>query len=290
MKENNKIQNPKFWLIAGFLVLTLIGLGVESYLYYQNLKNLESIKIELTNTKSDLTQITDRAKILADELEQEKNKNALFGGQIQEIVGTVGTLDKLAKTDKELLQKYSKVYFLNEHYVPDSLTNIPPDYIYEKSKVVKVHSQVFPYLQEMVSAGAKEGLELKIISGYRSFGEQGSLKNSYNFVYGNGANQFSADQGYSEHQLGTTVDFTNSKLGTSFNAFAKSAEYDWLQKNAYKYGFVLSYPAGNSYYQFEPWHWRFVGKKLAMMLHEEKENFYDLSQNKIDAYLLNIFD
>jgi D-alanyl-D-alanine carboxypeptidase len=214
----------------------------------------------------------------------------LFGGQIQEITSTVGTLDKLSKTDKELLEKYSKVYFLNEHYVPNSLTNIPPDYIYEKGKEMKIHTQVFPFLQAMIVAAKNEKIDLKIISAYRSFGEQGALKTGYTLSYGTGANSFSADQGYSEHQLGTTVDFTTSEIGANFNKFKTTDGYKWLQDNAYKYGFILSYPEGNGYYQFEPWHWRFVGKKLAEMLHIEGLHFYDLSQNKIDAYLINIFD
>jgi D-alanyl-D-alanine carboxypeptidase len=60
--------------------------------------------------------------------------------------------------------------------------------------------------------------------------------------------------------------------------------------NAYKYGFTLSYPKGNTSYVFEPWHWRFVGVKLATDLHNQGKNFYDLDQRSIDAYLVNFFD
>jgi LAS superfamily LD-carboxypeptidase LdcB len=133
-------------------------------------------------------------------------------------------------------------------------------------------------------------LDLKILSAYRSFGEQGILKSGYKTFYGSGANQFSADQGYSEHQLGTTVDFTTSKLGLNFESFKNTPEYSWLATNAYKYGFTLSYPEGNSFYQFEPWHWRFVGTKLATRLHEEGKYFYDMDQRLIDQYLISIFD
>ncbi|MBC7836964.1 D-alanyl-D-alanine carboxypeptidase family protein [Acetobacteraceae bacterium] len=76
--------------------------------------------------------------------------------------------------------------------------------------------------------------------------------------------------------LNTNIDTTNA--------------YAWLNKNAYKYGFVLSYPQGNAYYIYEPWHWRYVGKKLAKDLHNDQEHFYDLEQRKIDEYLANIFD
>ena len=53
---------------------------------------------------------------------------------------------------------------------------------------------------------------------------------------------------------------------------------------------MLSYPKGNAYYIFEPWHWRFVGKDLAKDLHRHKEYFYDWDQRDIDEYLIDFFD
>jgi D-alanyl-D-alanine carboxypeptidase len=269
------------------LVATCVVAG---YFYYQKSLELDTTKVELLNTKTDLDQLVEQNMILQTELEAEKYKNSIFSGQISEIAGTVGTLNKLAKTDRELLQKYSKVYFLNEHYVPDDLVEIPPDYIYEGGKKIQFHAKAYPYLQKLLVDTKDAGFEIKIISAYRSFGEQGVLKNGYMVNYGSGANRFSADQGYSEHQLGTALDFTTRALGAGFTSFAKTEAYSWLQANAYKYGFVISYPEDNTYYQFEPWHWRFVGVSLATMLHEEGQNFYDVLQSKIDAYLIKIFD
>lgn len=286
---NSKVSNCNKYGLVG-LVLLFVALAVLGYFFYQTSRSLELTKVELSNTQSDLAQTQEMAKILEENLLAEKDKNSVFSGQITEIFGTVGNLDKLAKTDKELLQKYSKVYFLNEHYVPDVLTELPPDYLYEESRKMQVHAKVYPYLQEMLAAAKNEGVDLKIISAYRSFSEQSSLKNTYSVTYGSGANKFSADQGYSEHQLGTTVDFTTTKIGSVFNKFGSTESFDWLKANAYKYGFILSYPDGNSYYQYEPWHWRFVGKALANRLHEENENFYDLLQSQIDPYLLKLFD
>ncbi len=282
--KNKKYIAP---VVIGILVIALGALG---YFYYNLSKELSLTKIELQNTKSDLTQSEEKGAYLAANLESEQSKNALFAGQISDISGTVGTLDKLAKTDKELLQKYSKIYFLNEHYAPDSLTDLPPDYVYEKDKKMQLHTKVYPYFQLLITDAAKDGIDLKLVSAYRSFGEQNALKTGYTLVYGTGANKFSADQGYSEHQLGTTVDFTTPEIGAGFTKFKSTDAYEWLQANAYKYGFILSYPEGNTYYQFEPWHWRFVGRALAERMYEEKENFYDLDQNKIDAYLVKLFD
>jgi zinc D-Ala-D-Ala carboxypeptidase len=142
----------------------------------------------------------------------------------------------------------------------------------------------------MFKAAANDGVDLKVVSAYRSFAEQSSLKSTYTMVYGTGANQFSADQGYSEHQLGTTVDLTMPEIGSTFTGFDQSKAFAWLAKNAYKYGFILSYPKNNTYYQYEPWHWRFVGRDLARYLHNQGKNFYDLDQRVIDEYKVSFFD
>jgi D-alanyl-D-alanine carboxypeptidase len=228
---------------------------------------------------------------LSTTLESEQNKNSQFAKQIGEITNVVGTLEKLSQTDPELLKKYSKIYFLNENYIPVELTNVDSEYILNKEKSLQIHTEVWTYLEKMLESSIKEGLDIKIISAYRSFGEQASLKSTYSVTYGVGtANQFSADQGYSEHQLGTTLDFTTSKTVEDFSKFKSTGEYVWLQENAYKFGFILSYPETNTYYKFEPWHWRFVGTDLALTLYNEKWNFYDLDQRDIDRYLITLFD
>jgi len=129
-----------------------------------------------------------------------------------------------------------------------------------------------------------------VLSGYRSFEDQNILKQHYTVQYGTGANTFSADQGYSEHQLGTTVDFTTTELGNNIEDIDGTKAFEWLEDNAYKYGFVMSYPKDNIYYQYEPWHWRFVGKDLARYLDRKNKSFYDLEQREIDEYITTLFD
>lgn len=214
-----------------------------------------------------------------------------FQGEVEQISGTISTLDKLSKLDPELLQKYSKVFFLNEHYEPNGLKEIPSEYKYSNTTSREIHTQIYPYLINLMNAARGAGEELYVFSSYRSFGTQNALKNQYTVTYGAGtANQFSAEQGYSEHQLGSTVDFITTGLNGDLKGFEKTSEYTWLKNNAYKYGFILSYPQGNTYYIFEPWHWRFVGIKLATYLHSTNQNFYDVDQRLIDEYLISIFD
>lgn len=246
-------------------------------------KTIAELEEEMKELKEDLED-------LADDYRDERNRNEDFEDQIRDLAGTLGELDKLAKTDEELLQKYSKVYFLNENYIPERLEEIDDKYILSGKKDQYFHALAIDKLEDLLKAADRAGHDLKVVSAYRSFDEQNQLKGQYTQVYGSGANAFSADQGFSEHQLGTTVDLTVEEVGGTYNSFAETEAYEWLVDNAHKYGFVLSYPEGNSFYVFEPWHWRYVGEDLARDLERQNKTFYELDQREIDKYLLTIFD
>ena len=244
----------------------------------------------ITKLSGDLANIKDELEELADDYRDEKDRNEEFEGQIRHLAGTLGDLDKLAKTDKELLQKYSKVYFLNENYIPERLKKINDRYILDGKGDQYFHARAIDQLEDMLADARRADIDLKVVSAYGSFDEQTDLKGQYTQVYGTGANTFSADQGYSEHQLGTTIDLTVDSVGGTYASFADTEAYQWLLDNAHKYGFILSYPHDNTFYVFEPWHWRFVGEDLARELEKDKVDFYDLEQREIDKYLLTIFD
>lgn len=228
-------------------------------------------------------------------LKQEtKNVQEQLGGvksQVGSISGTVTDLQKLSKIDPELLAKYSKVFFLSDTYAPARLVEIPSEYRYSEKTQLQIVPEVLPYLQKMINQAKADGIELYVDSAYRSFSTQQALKGQYTVIYGAGtANQFSADQGYSEHQLGTTVDLITTGIGGELDGFDTTQAYVWVTENAYRYGFVISYPKNNGYYIFEPWHWRFVGVKLATDLHNSNTYFYTMDQRAIDAYLISLFD
>ncbi len=247
-------------------------------------------KTQIADLETTIKGLEEEKDDLRDDLRDEENRNEVFEDQIKDIAGTVGNLDKLSKTDKELLQKYSKVYFLNENYIPERIRDINDKYILSGREPQAFHANALPFLEDLLEDAAREDIELLVVSAYRSFSTQAQLKGQYLQSYGSGANAFSADQGYSEHQLGTTLDFTTPELGGSFTNFGTTEAYTWLLKNAYKHGFVLSYPEDNAFYVYEPWHWRFVGEDLARDLNRADAHFYDWEQRKIDEYLISIFD
>ncbi len=250
---------------------------------------LRALEALLASTTREREGLSSTLAVTSQLLSDEQTKNLLFDQQIREISGTVGVLQKLAATDPELLKKYSKVYFLNENYIPARLSAIDARYLYDAKKPQLFVSEALPRLHSMLIAAENAGVKLEVVSAYRSFDDQAAVKSGYKVTYGSGANQFSADQGYSEHQLGTTVDLTVPDRAP-FVRFDTTTGYAWLLGNAHRYGFVLSYPKGNDYYQFEPWHWRFVGVKLATYLHDTGKRFYDIDQREIDSYLISLFE
>ena len=312
-------QNPNFKLIAilSFLIVLLLA-SLSIFLFIENsnknqkiselenkVRQLQENVVDITNkllkeqenassTISELAnQLSSTNENLADtteDLEREQNRNEDFEKQIRSISGTVKDLDKLSKTDAELLEKYSRTYFLNENFVPMKLSQIDTKYVMPGKKDQYFHGNAIEFLEEMLDDAKEAGYDIRIISAYRSFDEQEDLKGQYTQVYGSGSNAFSADQGYSEHQLGTTVDLIDLETGAITQDFANTEAYKWLVNNAHRYGFILSYPEDNTFYIYEPWHWRFVGVDLARDLHREDAHFYDWDQRKIDEYLIKIFD
>lgn len=276
--------------ITVLLVVAVAGVGAYGYLRLTELSaQVDELNFRLSSTTDQFAIRIDNATTsLSDQIKLAQQK---VQSQVGSITGTVTTLEKLSQTDRELLAKYSKVFFLSDNYAPARLVEIPLDYRYNEKISMQVIPEVLPHLKKMIDQATEDGIELYVQSAYRSFTEQTVIKDSYTVTYGAGtANSFSADQGYSEHQLGTTIDLITTGTRGKLEGFDKTPAFTWVKANAHKYGFVLSYPKNNGYYVYEPWHWRFVGVKLATYLHDEEKYFYELDQRTIDTYLVSIFD
>jgi LAS superfamily LD-carboxypeptidase LdcB/peptidoglycan/xylan/chitin deacetylase (PgdA/CDA1 family) len=166
----------------------------------------------------------------------------------------------ISDLDKEPL---SKTHSLPESYAPSELVSIAGDW-----GTYCIKSEVHDALTLMMDDAAKEGLDIEIYSGYRSYSLQSRLFKNWNKRNPDGAIYPAvAEPGHSEHQLGTTVDLKSGALpyGES-NPFGDSPEYPWMKENAHKYGFVQSYQSGKQAitgYIAEPWHWRYLGIEMA---------------------------
>jgi D-alanyl-D-alanine carboxypeptidase len=258
---------------------------------------IQSLQGELTEARVAINERDEQLADLEEDLEETKDdlrdaERELkdFEEEYRDTINTVRDLNKLSQIDEELLQQYSRVSFLNENYVPERLVEIDGEWIDETKDDEYFLAQAWPFLEDLLEDAARDDVDLRILSAYRSFDEQAQLKGQYLVTYGEGANTFSADQGFSEHQLGTAVDFTTPDLPGQLETFGETEAYEWLLDNAYKHGFILSYPEGNAFYIFEPWHWRFVGEDLARDLRRDDRTFYEVPQRELNEYRLGLFD
>lgn len=136
-----------------------------------------------------------------------------------------------------------------------------------------VRQEIVKPIEDMFGAAKADGHDLMIGSAYRPASLQAFYFNSYVATSGRElAEQYSAHPGHSEHQLGLTVDIsTVSRECYLSECFITTPDGQWLAKNAYKFGFILRYDKGKESitgYQYEPWHYRYVGVPLATALFE----------------------
>lgn len=128
-------------------------------------------------------------------------------------------------------------------------------------------------LVAMFQAGkAEAGLEFSVQSAYRSYDSQTRVYNQDVAEHGQAyADTDTARPGHSEHQTGLAVDISAVPARCSLDAcFAKTPQGEWLAANAWRFGFLLRYPADKvaiTGFTFEPWHFRYVGDALAAELH-----------------------
>jgi len=126
-----------------------------------------------------------------------------------------------------------------------------------------------PDLRALASAARANGTPIADFVSYRSYKTQAGLFTYYVNGYGYAAAiTYAQRPGHSEHQLGTTIDFMAQGAGGMLSG--DSAAGRWMAKNAWKYGWILSYPDGKQAIvclHYEPWHYRYFGRDLAAKIH-----------------------
>ena len=140
---------------------------------------------------------------------------------------------------------------------------------------LSIHRDTFKSLMAMSAAAESEGINLILLSGFRSH----ELQEEIFFDIKSQRNQtamerarVSAPPGFSEHSTGFAIDLGDGRRRESdFSVeFEQTQAFKWLKKNAAKYHFVLSFPRGNTQgVSYEPWHWRFEGTAEALLQFED---------------------
>ena len=180
------------------------------------------------------------------------------------------------KKAKDLNKDYilvNKYYYLDENYIPNNLENIPEEYSRSGMKLVSSAKEAFV---KLARDARKNNTPVIAMSSFRSYDYQVDLYDRYKRKEGkNAADTYSARPGFSEHQTGLCVDVYDGEI--DYTSFEKSDSFKWMSDNAYKYGFILRYPKGKDSitgYQYESWHYRYVGQKIAKYI-KENDITYD---------------
>lgn len=193
----------------------------------------------------------------------------------------IGPCDQRVPGD-DLLTLVTLEYGLGRTYAPKDLVPLS-DFLPVSVTLgypTEVREIVVEPLVAVIEGMQAAGLEPNIISGYRSYSAQAIAWNKWVTREPERASILSAPPGYSEHQLGTTVDFGTPELpevvgqeDIEFHTyFYKTAVGQWLAEHAHEYGFTLSYPREAfelTGFYYEPWHFRYVGVELATRLLDE---------------------
>lgn len=196
-------------------------------------------------------------------------------------------VSRVADSSANLLDQISNaVASVREKYRPWNLTlvnrwnPVPDNWESEFTELrygKTVDTRMYPYLQEMFDACRADGLLPVVYSGYRSKELQQELYDNKVAEYMDmgyseeeaktQASQWVAVPGTSEHQLGLAADIDSEDT----EQCSDQAVWDWLSAHCQEYGFILRYPADKTEItgiQYEPWHFRYVGKEAAKEIME----------------------
>lgn len=177
---------------------------------------------------------------------------------------------KESDLNKDTLVLVNKYYYLKEGYTPEDLITLASKYNSGiNSKMRKEAANAF---MEMSDAATLDNIIIKNASAFRSYEYQVNLYDKYVEKDGKkAADTYSARPGFSEHQTGLCTDINQIDSG-----FEQTDAFKWLEKNAHKYGFIIRFPKDKediTGYQYESWHWRYVGKKAAEIIKNENITF-----------------
>ena len=214
-----------------------------------------------------------QAKVKAkQEAQEKKSKNPAEEARKKAIKAAKKRENPLTEDTGDILMIVNKEYGLSEEYKPNDLTKVEHcDFSVGSDECHQLKKEPAEAIEEMFAAAREDGYEIIMRTGYRSYGYQAALYESYKEQDGEeAADKYSARPGSSEHQSGLCCDVGIE--GKDLNAFEGTDEAKWIADNSWKYGFVVRYPQDKediTGYMYEAWHIRYVGKEAAKYMHEK---------------------
>lgn len=255
--------------------LVSLGYDVDGSSEFNRLTTWALTDIQLQLTKDYVTGMYDEQTKDTLELLEEGSKSISAGEELT-IPKETTTLPREIENPYDILALVNKEHALPNDYLPSDL--VVPDVRFpfvEDDPKKQLRLVAADALEDLFKASDEADLELFAQSGYRSYERQEAIfKNNIERHGEEHANTYSARPGESEHQTGLVMDVTNQAVNFELIIeFGETKEGKWLMDNAHKYGFIIRYPKDKekiTKYQYEPWHLRYVGNKLAKELSEKE--------------------
>ena len=142
---------------------------------------------------------------------------------------------------------------------PGELVDVGPNLV---GRMQRLTAEAARQWQAMNAAAVADGIELLIVSGYRSIEYQAALIRN-KLEAGQAIDEIltaNTAPGFSEHHTGQAVDIATPGSRPLTEEFESSAAFEWLGRRAHEFGFSMSYPRDNPWgITFEPWHWSIKG-------------------------------
>jgi D-alanyl-D-alanine carboxypeptidase len=183
----------------------------------------------------------------------------------EEPVAFLDFVKKLLAEPQDLFAVVDKEHALSRSDEPPGLVRLDAGSLALAKNGLRLRNEATEALVEMSRAASADGVTLVVGSTYRSFVDQESVYARWVKVLGQAeADRESARPGHSQHQLGTTVDF--SPIDERFGGTKADV---WLRGHSAAYGFSMSYPEESepaTGYIHEPWHYRYIGRAAAEMV------------------------
>ena len=257
----------------GFIVALLIFIFflVISFIVKLAIPSKEEKPTKTTTTKETTTTTTKITTPTTKKVNIEKDY-----AKVEEISGT--KVDKGYTSKGYPIYEINGVTYVDGYLIANKSYFLPEDYVPTNTKkeasgdmtvqcATCINNTAYNAYLDMKNDAKKQGLNIYISSGFRSFITQRNIYNRNVTNRGKAtADTFSARPGSSEHQTGLCFD-----LNTIDEAFGRSKEGKWVNENAYKYGYIIRYPEGKTNetgYIYESWHLRYVGTDLSYQLYD----------------------
>lgn len=246
----------------------------EEHLLNEEFSGVDELLLEGITDEHDFVDVTEDTASLDDLIEQ--------NGEIESLVEDTSEKPTFSKDDWNL------VLINKQHTIPD-------DYQFTLGTIkgsMRCDERIIEPLTQMFAAAKEDGINLIVCSPYRDMQRQeylferkmkNYLRTGMSYIDAYKASSVTVTlPGASEHQVGLAVDIICDTYTSLDENFGETKAGIWLREHSWEYGFILRYPLGKESItgiQYEPWHFRYVGREAASIITSEGITLEEFIEN-----------